>query len=145
LGEGVLKRPFSRVDGELCCGGVRAADLAERFGTPLYVYDVRRMEERVRAFHVAFRDIDHLIAYSVKANGNLSILRRLSAAGCGADITSRGELFRALRAGIAPGAIVFAGVGKTKAEIAAALEEGIYAFNVESAGELERSDEVAAE
>ncbi len=145
MGEGVLKRPFSRVDGELCCGGVRAADLAERFGTPLYVYDVRRMEERVRAFHVAFRDIDHLIAYSVKANGNLSILRRLSAAGCGADITSRGELFRALRAGIAPGAIVFAGVGKTKAEIAAALEEGIYAFNVESAGELERIDEVASE
>jgi len=145
LGEGVLTRPFSRVDGEICCGEVPAAELAERFGTPLFVYDVRRMEERVRAFRVAFRDIDHLIAYSVKANGNLSILRRLSAAGCGADITSRGELFRARRAGIAPGSIVFAGVGKTKAEIATALEEGIYAFNVESAGELERIDEVASE
>jgi diaminopimelate decarboxylase len=124
---------------------VSAAELAERFGTPLYVYDIGYVAERVRAFSEAFRDVDHLIAYSVKANGNLSILRALEALGCGADITSGGELFRARRAGIAPGKILFAGVGKTRAEIAAALREGILAFNVESPSELERIDAVASE
>jgi diaminopimelate decarboxylase len=144
LGEGVLIGPFPRVDGELRCGAHRVADLAERFGTPLYVYDMERIRERVVGFQRAFAGIDHLVAYSVKANGNLSLLRRLGALGCGADITSRGELFRALRAGIEPGRIVFAGVGKSELEIREALEAGIYAFNVESAGELERIDSVAA-
>ncbi len=144
MGESVLSAPFPRIDGELHCGGVRATELAERFGTPLYVYDVARMEERVRAFSTAFADLDHLIAYSVKANGNLSLLRRLQALGCGADITSRGELFRARRAGIPAAKIVFAGVGKTDEEIDAALDEGIRAFNVESRGELERIDQVAS-
>jgi diaminopimelate decarboxylase len=132
-----------RISGELYCGDVPAAELAARFGTPLYVYDIRRIDERVRAFRIAFADIDHMLAYSVKANGNLSILRRLHAMGCGADITSLGELFRARQAGIPGRMIVFAGVGKTVPEIEAALEYGIYAFNVESRGELERIDEVA--
>jgi diaminopimelate decarboxylase len=132
------------VDGELRCGGVRAADLAERFGTPLYVYDIRRIEDRIRAFAKAFSGIDHLLAYSVKANGNLSVLRRLSVLGCGADITSAGELYRARKAGIPAEHIVFAGVGKTEPEMVYALREGIYAFNVESAGELERLDAVAS-
>jgi diaminopimelate decarboxylase len=143
LGESLLTPPFGRVDGQLRCGDVPAAELAERFGTPLYVYDARRIEERVRAFRSAFAGVDHLIAYSVKANGNLSILRRLQALGCGADITSLGELFRARRAGFAPENIVFAGVGKTEEEIEAALKEQIYAFNVESREELERIDSVA--
>jgi diaminopimelate decarboxylase len=133
-----------REDGELLCGEIPTGDLADRFGTPLYVYDICRIENRVRAFHDAFEGVDHLLAYSVKANGNLTILRRLRALGCGADITSRGELFRAHKAGFPPEQIVFAGVGKTEVEIAEALEHGIYSFNVESRGELERIEAVAS-
>lgn len=144
LGEGVLTGPFPRVDGELRCGPHRVTDLAERFGTPLYVYDMERIRDRVSGFQRVFAGIDHLIAYSVKANGNLSLLRRLGALGCGADITSRGELYRVLQAGIEPGRVVFAGVGKSELEIREALDAGIYAFNVESAGELQRIDAVAA-
>jgi len=144
LGESVLTEPFPRVDGVLHCGDVPLPELARRFGTPLYVYDVRHIEARVFSFREAFAGVEHLLAYSVKANGNLSILRRIGALGCGADVTSGGELYRATRAGIAPGDIVFAGVGKTAEEMRHALELGIYGFNVESAGELRRLDEVAA-
>ena len=145
MGKGVLTSPFPRIGGVLQCGGVPAAELADRFGTPLFVYDGVRIEARVRALQHAFRGVDHLLAYSVKANGNLAILRRLKALGCGADITSRGELFRARTAGMDPGRIVFAGVGKTVTEMQEALDAGIYAFNVESAQELRRLDAVAAE
>jgi diaminopimelate decarboxylase len=145
VGESVLTDPFPRRGGELLCGGVRAAELARRFGTPLYVYDLRRIRERVRRFQAAFAGIDHLLAYSVKANGNLALLRHLRDLDCGADITSAGELFRARRAGIDGSRILFAGVGKTEAEIASALRERIYAFNVESAGELRRLDGVASD
>jgi diaminopimelate decarboxylase len=145
LGESVLTGPFPRVEGTLRCGDVPLSELARRYGTPLYVYDIRHMERRVRGFQEAFAGIDHLLAYSVKANGNLGVLRRLRALGCGADITSMGELFRAMRAGVAPGDIVFAGVGKTPAEMREALRAGIYGFNVESAGELRRLDGVAEE
>lgn len=144
MGQGVLTGPFPRIAGELHCGDVRAEDLADRHGTPLYVYDLAWIRNRVALFRDAFRDVDHLLAYSVKANGNLSILRELGAMGCGADITSGGELFRALRAGIPAERIVFAGVGKTKKEIGYALDEDILAFNVESRSELERIDRVAA-
>jgi len=145
LGQGVLTGPFPRIGGVLHCGEVPLGDLAQRFGTPLYVYDIQRIESRVRRFHEAFASVDHLLAYSVKANGNLGILRRLGSLGCGADITSAGELLRARRAGIPPAMIVFAGVGKTAEEMRQALQVGIHAFNVESAPELERLDEVAAE
>lgn len=143
MGESLLIEPFARVGGVLHVGEVPAPELAERFGTPLYVYDVRRIEDRVRAFQAAFGGVDHLIAYSVKANGNLGVLRRLAALGCGADVTSRGELFRARRAGIPAERIVFAGVGKIPEEISMGLEEDILAFNVESRGELERLDAIA--
>lgn len=143
MGQGVLTRSFPRVDGVVHCGGIPVEELADRFETPLYVYDVARVREHVEAFHTAFGGVDHLIAYSVKANGNLSILRTLQELGCGADVTSGGELFRARRAGIPAERIVFAGVGKTRSEIAMALREGILAFNVESRGELERIEEVA--
>ena len=145
MGESVLTGPFPRVDGVLCCGDVPLTELARRYGTPLYVYDIRHMEGRVRSFRDAFAGIDHLLAYSVKANGNLAILRRLRALGCGADITSAGELFRATRAGVPAHDIVFAGVGKTVVEMREALRLGIYGFNVESAAELRRLDEVAAD
>lgn len=148
MGEGVLTGPFRHVDGRILCGEVPAGELAERFGTPLYVYDASWIEHRVRLFQRAFAGVDLLLAYSVKANGNLTLLRRLRELGCGADITSLGELYRARRAEIPPEDIVFAGVGKTSEEIAAALGEGsggIYGFNVESRGELERIDAVAGE
>lgn len=145
MGPSLLIGPFPRIAGVLHCGEVPLGDLAERFGTPLYVYDIRRIEERVRRFQEAFAGVEHLLAYSVKANGNLSILRRLQALGCGADVTSAGEFFRARRAGIPPRMMVFAGVGKTVPEIREALDGGIHAFNVESSGELERLDVVAAE
>jgi diaminopimelate decarboxylase len=145
VGQGVLSRPFGRPDGVLHCGSTPAEELARRFGTPLYVYDARWIRDRVGAFREAFGGVDHLLAYSVKANGNLSVLRILAELGCGADITSGGELFRALKAGIAPERIVFAGVGKSREEIAMALQQGIFAFNVESAAELERIESVARE
>ena len=145
MGASVLSGPFARRDGVLRCGEVDAGDLARRFGTPLYVYDIRRVEARARRFQRAFAGVDHLVAYSVKANGNLTILRRLGALGCGADITSAGELFRARKAGIPMERTVFAGVGKTAAEMREALRAGIHSFNVESATELRRLDRVAAE
>ncbi|MEM7416356.1 MAG: diaminopimelate decarboxylase [Gemmatimonadota bacterium] len=143
MGQSVLTGPFARVDGVLCCGEHSADELADRFGTPLYVYDLAHVRRRYELFQQAFARLPHLIAYSVKANGNLSLLRALGAEGCGADITSGGELFRALKAGIPAERIVFAGVGKSIAEIEAALDAGIFAFNVESRSELERIAAVA--
>ena len=145
MGSGVLTRPFPRVDGELHCGDTPASNLVDRFGTPLYVYDLASIRERVALFTEAFSGVENLLAYSVKANGNLTVLRTLADLGCGADITSRGELFRAKRAGIPGERIVFAGVGKTVAEIEFALDHGIFAFNVESRPELERIDRIAAD
>ncbi|MDE3003802.1 MAG: diaminopimelate decarboxylase [Gemmatimonadota bacterium] len=144
MGQGVLTQPFPRVDGRVVCGEVPLEDLADTFGTPLYVYDLAWIRRRVAAFREAFQGADPLLAYSVKANGNLSLLRELESLGCGADITSGGELFRARSAGIDPSDIVFAGVGKSEEEIAYALDEGIYAFNVESRSELARIERVAA-
>lgn len=136
--------PFPRVGAELFCGDLPLRELADRFGTPLYVYNGAAIEARYRAFECAFAGVDHLVAYSVKANGNLAILGRLAALGAGADIVSQGELYRAVLAGIDAAKIVFAGVGKTEAEMRAALDAGIYGFNVESAGELRALAEVAA-
>lgn len=143
MGTGVLTTAFPRVGGVLHCGDVPAEQLAEQYGTPLYIYDLAWIRGRVEAFRQAFFDTPHLLAYSVKANGNLAILRTLAEVGCGADITSGGELYRARHAGIPANRIVFAGVGKSRAEIEMALQEGIRSFNVESANELHRIDEVA--
>jgi diaminopimelate decarboxylase len=139
------EKPFPRIDGQLSCGRFEVRELAGRFGTPLYLYDFDFIRRRVRTFQGAFRGTDLLLAYSVKANGNLAILNRLAALGTGADIVSGGELFRALKAGIEPGKIVFAGVGKTDDELKAGLDAGIYAFNVETTGELHRLEELARE
>ncbi len=118
-------------------------ELAERFDTPLYVYDLQEVDRRCQAFHTAFRDVDFLLAYSVKANGNLAVLRRLASLGSGADIVSGGELHRCLAAGMPAERIYFAGVGKRRDEMVAGLEAGIGAFHVESAGELSLLGEVA--
>ncbi|MGW8268804.1 MAG: diaminopimelate decarboxylase, partial [Longimicrobiales bacterium] len=138
-------RPFPHIDGELRCGPFAVRELADRFGTPLYLYDFDFVRSRVRLFQDVFSGTDFLLAYSVKANGNLAILNRLGALGAGADIVSGGELFRALKAGIKPGKIVFAGVGKTDEELKAGLDAGIYSFNVETTGELHRLEEMARE
>lgn len=121
----------------LYCEQVRLADLAKRFGTPLYVYSATAIRERVKAFQHAFRGVDFAICYSVKANSNLSILRLLAKLGCGFDIVSSGELARVQAANRrSVSRVVFSGVGKTADEIAAALKAGILLFNVESASEL---------
>lgn len=143
--EAAMARPFPRLAGEIHCGGVPITELAERYGTPLYVYDLELVEERYKAFARAFEEVNPLVAYSVKANGSLAILHRLGSLGSGADIVSLGELYRARRAGIPAEKIVFAGVAKTAEEMRAAIQEGIYAFNVEGRGELERLDAVASE
>ncbi|HET8654784.1 MAG TPA: diaminopimelate decarboxylase [Longimicrobiaceae bacterium] len=135
---------FPRRDGVLCCDDVPLPDLVARWGTPLYVYSARAIEERFRELDEALSPVPRLIAYSVKANGNLGILRALAALGAGADIVSGGELDRALRAGFPAERILFSGVGKTVTELAAALEAGIYGFNVESEGELRTLSELCA-
>jgi diaminopimelate decarboxylase len=128
--------PFPRLDGVLHCEGVPLPALVARWGTPLYVYSGGAIRERYLQLERALAPVPHLIAYSVKANGNLGVLRHLAGLGSGADIVSGGELDRALRAGIPADRIVFSGVGKTVAELGAALSAGIYGFNVESSGEL---------
>jgi diaminopimelate decarboxylase len=143
--EGVLKAggAFRLRDGVLHCEDVSLAGLAVEHGTPLYVYSRGAIRARYLELTQALSSVPHLIAYSVKANGNLAVLRTLAELGAGADIVSGGELARALRAGIPPERIVFSGVGKTVPELAAALAAGIYAFNVESEQELRQLSEVA--
>lgn len=127
---------FHCKDGEWWCEGVPLLELAQRFGTPLYVYSERTLVEHFLKLDQAFRDVPHLVCYSVKANGNLAILRALAQVGSGADVVSGGELERAMRAGIPPDRIVYSGVGKTDEEIRAAVSAGIRAVNVENEEEL---------
>ncbi len=128
--------------GELTCDGVPLSRVAAEVGTPSFVYSAAAVD-------AAYDELDravpapHLVAYAVKANGNLALLRRLAARGCGADIVSGGELVRALRAGVEPSRIVFSGVGKTDAELKQALEARIRAIHVESEAELDAVEVVA--
>jgi diaminopimelate decarboxylase len=128
-----------RVDARrLFCEQAPLADLAKRFGTPLYVYSAKAIRDRVQAFDDAFRGVSHSICYSVKANSNLTILRLLDKQGCGFDVVSGGELERVLRANRrAARKVVFSGVGKTVTEIDAALKARILLFNLESDSEME--------
>ncbi len=135
---------FQYIDGTLCCEDVSVAEIAAQVGTPLYVYSAHTLTDHFRKLDEAFADLPHLICYSVKAASNLAILSLLADYGAGADIVSGGELHRALRAGISPESIVYAGIGKTAPEIAQALQAGVLMFNVESAEELEQIEGVAA-
>jgi diaminopimelate decarboxylase len=135
---------FARRGGILYCEDVALPDAVARWGTPLYVYSAGAIRGRYRELDAALAPVPHLIAYSVKANGNLGVLRALAELGSGADIVSAGELHRVLLAGIPADRIVFSGVGKTVAELAAALQAGIRCFNVESEGELRALSELAA-
>jgi len=134
---------FASRNGELYCEDVPLAELADRFGTPLYVYSRATLERHYRVFDDAFADFPHIICFAVKANASLAILNLLAGMGSGADIVSGGELYRALKAGIAPDRIVYSGVGKTIKEMRQALDAGILMFNIESFQELEVLDSVA--
>ena len=126
------------VPATLHCEGLPLSRLAEKFGTPLYAYSAGAIRRRYREFDRAFRGFPHTVCYSVKANSNLAILRLLARLGCGFDVVSGGELERILRADRrAARKIVFSGVGKTAAEMDAALKAGILLFNLESETELE--------
>jgi diaminopimelate decarboxylase len=135
---------FHYRSGSLLCEGVSVESLARRFGTPLYVYSQQTLESHVRRLRAALAAADPLLCFAVKSNSNLAVLRCLARQGCGFDIVSEGELRRVLAAGGDPARCVFAGVGKSEAEIEFALRRGIYSFNVESEPELARIDRVAA-
>jgi len=136
---------FHRRDGALHAESVPLADIAAQFGTPCYVYSRAALTEAFRRFDAGFAGHDHLVCYAVKANPNLAILNLFARLGAGFDIVSGGELARVLAAGGDPGKVVFSGVGKTAAEMRAALQAGIFCFNVESAAELDRLDAVAGQ
>jgi diaminopimelate decarboxylase len=135
---------FKYVNGELYCENVPVATLVKRYGTPLYIYSQNTLEQHFRKLAQALAGLDHLICYAVKANSNLAVIRVLADLGSGFDIVSQGELMRVQTAGGNPRQCVFAGVGKTEAEIRYALEQNIYCFNVESEAELQRIERVAA-
>ena len=136
---------FSYRDGQLFAEGVALPALAQRFGTPTYVYSRAHIEAQYRAYADALEGMPHLVCFAVKANSNLGVLNVLARLGAGFDIVSRGELERVLAAGGEPGRIVFSGVGKTRDDMRRALEVGVHCFNVESTDELERLQQVAAE
>jgi diaminopimelate decarboxylase len=127
----------------LVCDGVPLSDIAASEGTPLYVYSAATIVSRYRAVDEAFASYPHAMHYALKANSTLAIARLLRSLGSGADANSGGEIDVALRAGFIPPQIVFTGVGKTPPELAYALELGVKTINAESAGELERIDEIA--
>lgn len=135
---------FNYKSGLLSAEDVSLADLADQVGTPFYCYSRATLERHFRVFDEALAGLDHTICYAVKANSNLAVIKTLAELGAGADVVSGGELTRALAAGVAPEKIVFSGVGKTREEMAQALDAGIFQLNVESEPELTALSEVAA-
>src|SRR5271169_1721808 len=135
---------FRYVGKKLFCEGVAVETLAKRFGTPLYIYSQRTLTNHFQKLDSAFAPLDHLICFAMKSNSNLAVLRTIANLGGGFDIVSSGELRRVIAAGGDPRKCVFAGVGKTEAEIEFALRQNIYSFNVESEPELQRINKVAA-
>jgi diaminopimelate decarboxylase len=127
----------------LYCDDVPLPALAEKYGTPLYVYSKKTLQHHLKQIQTAFKTVDPLVCYSIKTNGNLHIARLMVEWGAGCDVTSGGELYRALKAGCPATKIVFAGAGKTDAEIRMALENNVFLFNVESEGELSAIAEIA--
>jgi diaminopimelate decarboxylase len=135
---------FQFREDELYCEDVPVRLIAEKVGTPCYIYSQATLAHHFTVFDSAFADVPHLICYSVKANSNIAILRLFASMGGGVDIVSGGELYRARKAGIPAERIVYSGVGKTVEEIDFALREKILMFNIESTQELERIDRRAA-
>lgn len=141
----MLNDSFCFVGDELCCDGVPLRLIADTTGTPVYVYSAARLRHNAARLRQAFAPLSATLHYSLKANSNLTIVRLLAEAGLGMDAVSAGEIHRALRAGVDPARIVFAGVGKTPAEIAFALRAEIGWFNVEGRDELRVLDSLAGE
>lgn len=135
---------FSHKNNELCCEDVPLRVIAAEVGTPVYVYSRAMIRRRAQAYLDQVTDGRGLICYATKANSSPAILQELAALGLGADVTSGGELYLALRAGFAPHKIIYSGVGKRDDEIEMALEAGIRALNVESPAELDAVDKIAA-
>lgn len=135
---------FEYQQGELYCEQVPVSRIAKELGTPCYIYSHETLVRHFHAYDSAFKDIPHVIAFAMKANSNLAILRLMAREGSGVDIVSGGELFRALKAGVPASKIVFAGVGKSPDEIQSALKADILMFNVESPAEIHAINEVAA-
>ena len=135
---------FSYVGNKLCCEGVTVESLAKKHGTPLYVYSQATLTRRFKELDDAMSPVDHLVCFAMKSNSNQSILRTIANLGGGFDIVSGGELQRVIAAGGDARKCIFAGVGKTDAEIEFALRKGVYSFNAESEPELQRINKVAA-
>ncbi|MCW5797811.1 MAG: Diaminopimelate decarboxylase [Nitrospira sp.] len=135
---------FQYRNGELYCEDVPLSRIAKEVGTPCYVYSHHTLVRHFRVYDGAFKNIPHIVAFAMKANSNLAVLRLMAKEGSGVDIVSGGELFRALKAGVPASKIVFAGVGKKPEEIREALNADILMFNVESSAELQAINEVAA-
>ncbi len=136
---------FQYQDGRLYVENLPVEEIVEKEGSPLYIYSKKALVERIRSYRDAFASQPTLVAYAMKANGNLAILSLLAKEGAGIDVVSGGELFRARKAGIPGEKIVFAGVGKSREEIAYALREKILMFNIESQDELDHISQVALE
>jgi len=136
---------FRHLQGRLHCESVDLEALAQKHGTPLYVYSKETITDHYTRLDRSMERLDHLVCYAVKANSNLAILHTIAKLGGGFDIVSGGELFRVLQAGGQAGKCTFAGVGKTREEIEYALNQGIYCFNAESEAELRLINEVAGE
>ena len=136
---------FEYVDGVMHAEGVPIPDIAKEVGTPFYVYSAATLERHYKVFSEAFKDVDSMLCYAMKANSNQAVLRVLARLGAGADVVSEGEMRRALAAGIPASKILFSGVGKTRRELTFALEQDILCFNVESEPELEHLSRIASE
>src|ERR1700712_5128522 len=136
---------FDYRNGVLHAEAVNLIEVADAVGSPFYCYATATLERHFRVFSEAFAGEDALVCYAMKANSNQSVLRTLANLGAGADVVSGGELKRALAAGIPPGRILFSGIGKTEAELRAALAEDILCINVESEPELELLSRLAVE
>ncbi len=136
---------FDYENGVMHAENVSLAELAKEVGTPFYVYSTATLERHFKVFSEAFADVPSLVAYAMKANSNLAVLKTLARLGAGADVVSEGELRRALAAGIPASKILFSGVGKTRQELTFALEQDILCFNIESEPELEHLSLIASE
>src|ERR1041385_1228408 len=135
---------FRYIAGKLFCERVSIESLVKKHGTPLYVYSQKTLTDHFQKLDRALAPLDHLICFAMKANSNAAVMRTLANLGGGFDVVSEGELRRVIAAGGDPRKCVFAGVGKTEAEIEFALRQRIYCFNVESAPELARIKRLAA-
>jgi len=145
MGEGVLTSGFTRTEGGLACEGIPLGRIAREVGTPTYVYSSAMVRDRFVRLDEALVDVPHRIHYTLKANSNAGLLRRLKELGAGVDVVSGGELFRALRLGFTGDDMVFGGVGKTDKELREAVQAGVKLVNAESEAEVRALDRIARE